>query len=352
MCTSPITIRQHGIGGEHSIQVPCGKCCECKRKYQNSWYVRLNEQLRESGKMVFFTLTYNEDTVPLNIDTYTGESHRSVRRSDVVNWIKRFRTRRERAGKSTDFKYFVTSEYGPRTLRPHYHGCLFGLDYYDCRSMFREWESMFGFTKAETISYGSTNADKSIRYVSKYCSKGVFENPKVDKGLVDPTFHLISKKIGFSFITRMRDYYLCKDLHIQKFLSTNVYNPVYVRQVLNRKFVQIGDFRYGMPRYYSNYIYSNLVKKSSLYGQRKVQSRRKDCLVPLKSQLQIEMSNLAFQDSFDLRESRAKELYSTNIFRTYAEAYGFACSEEMLVLSARASEARTALAKFFEYSHI
>lgn len=25
------------------------------------------------------------------------------------------------------FTFFVTSEYGPRTLRPHYHGVLFGV---------------------------------------------------------------------------------------------------------------------------------------------------------------------------------------------------------------------------------
>lgn len=356
MCTNPISIRQHGITGEHCINVPCGKCLECKRSYQNHWYVRMCEQLKESGKAVFFTLTYNEESIPLNVDNETGECYRTVRKKDIVDWLKRFRTRRYRAGLSTNFKYFITSEYGPRTKRPHYHGLIFGLSNFECRSLFLEWQSMYGFTSQSTITYDNSGK-RSIRYVSKYCSKGVFENPLIRKGFCDSTFRLISKKLGFSYISRMRNWHLCKDLHIRKFIDSN-YNPYYVRQVYNRCYYHEscnnGDnpiYRYALPRYWKNYIYSNLVPLSSTIGKENTPPK-KDRLVPLRSQLQIEMSNLAFQDSCDLYNSRLNELLSSGLFCKEGEAVSYLAFQESCVLEQRRTNAYTSLAKFYDQSHI
>lgn len=130
------------------------------------------------------------------------------------------------------FKYFITSEYGPRTHRPHYHGVLFGVTYDEFERYFvRDWELRFGhvdFSVLNSAFGGST-------YVAKYCSKGSYEHPYccrdffypngkeyhsksyecsladfgVDCALVHPTFHLISKGIGarYAFTREIQAYY-------------------------------------------------------------------------------------------------------------------------------------------------
>ncbi len=48
---------------------------------------------------------------------------------DIQDFVKRLRTNLRRSDElqteNVDFKYFICSEYGPKTYRPHYHGILF-----------------------------------------------------------------------------------------------------------------------------------------------------------------------------------------------------------------------------------
>lgn len=380
MCYRPITIKNPATGDY--MQVPCGKCLDCKRKYQNALSNRMWEEFKSKGfKGVFFTLTYDENHVPKNylvdgqifrsnpdygfsnvhldkfnrevcefrarkkyaefphsvirdflgertfdeiedfnkikfskerqewfskmedlfvkemalsapvadndcqepigvsdlsqievnldsetfdfptsnfydIDEETGEliskspdvdlkeiedlktwynentpivSFNSVRKEDIQLWLKRCRSRSKRNGEVDCFSYFITSEYGPRTLRPHYHGVLFGVTKDDVKVWFEDWQKHYG----EIVRFDNLDANKGgLSYVAKYCSKGVFEHPLcskdffyfyrrvneysqvvcneyhskhfekciqwfgIDAPLVDCTFHLFSKGLG------------------------------------------------------------------------------------------------------------------------------------------------------------
>lgn len=371
MCYRPITIKDLANPG-HFMQVPCGKCLDCRRKYQNALSNRMYEEFKAKGcKGVFFTLTYDDKHVPKNyfahgriyrsfpeyaytniwdenrgrarikfpydadsvltangieaqniidfnakrnrrdlnewkelmselfvkrfpkefdlpceskeatseadanidlteyldtslmyfndedfcdVDKDTGEvvvpvdevdyqqitkisqwyaentpivSFNSVRVEDVQRWLKRNRTREKRSNPEFDFTYFVSSEYGPRTLRPHYHGVLFGVTKDDVRLWFRDWQEHFG----EIVTFDNLDTTKGgLSYVAKYCSKGMFEHPLcsrdfyygaseegikeyhskryercidlfgIDTAFVDPTFHLFSKGLGVDWI--------------------------------------------------------------------------------------------------------------------------------------------------------
>ena len=181
----------------------------------------------------------------------------SVSKEDVRSWFKRSRVRFERSvGKvgrdrqnltfqtlegpqpypscslTDTFKYFVTSEYGPKTHRPHYHGVLFGVTY-------EEFERYFAPDLLE--KFGSVDfsvlrpSGGAMTYLSKYCSKGSYEHPycakdfiypngleyhskhyehslddfNVDCALVAPTFHLISKGLGacYAFQNEVLEYF-------------------------------------------------------------------------------------------------------------------------------------------------
>lgn len=80
--------------------------------------VRIVEELKHASKACFVTLTYSPESVPTVVDSETGEFHLSVCKNHVVNWLKRFRAWYFREyGINSPLRYFLTSEYGPETLR-------------------------------------------------------------------------------------------------------------------------------------------------------------------------------------------------------------------------------------------
>lgn len=207
---------------------------------------------------------YSVDSVfPRTIRERPIMSFNSVRKKDVQDWLKRGRKRLSDDGKN--FTYFITAEYGPRTLRPHYHGILFGVSEADVVLMFKDWADHFGFYKFEQVD--ETKGGTS--YVSKYCSKGFFEHPLcardffysrkpletdceslnelsnlkefseyhskhyercieifgMDEPIVDPTFHLISKGMGSTYLTPERINYFVGDLKVDT--PTDVHNVDY-----------------------------------------------------------------------------------------------------------------------------
>lgn len=124
----------------------------------------------------FLTFTYRDEDLPMNINEETGEVVNSVRKSDLSDfhrWIRReFKLK---------FKFLVTSEYGPKTLRPHYHGAYF------C-------DKPFDFEKV--WPYGDNNVqlpldDGAMKYILKYMLKG---SKVIDGG--DPNFTLMSRRPG------------------------------------------------------------------------------------------------------------------------------------------------------------
>lgn len=73
-------------------------------------------------KNCFITLTYNDDALPANMSL------------DVEEW-KKFAKRLRRAKGA--FRFLHCGEYG-EFLRPHYHACLFGLDFVEDRVFWKE----------------------------------------------------------------------------------------------------------------------------------------------------------------------------------------------------------------------
>lgn len=257
MCIKPITLKSCGTkwSSARYIQVPCGKCIECKIQYQNSWFIRLYEESKNHKHIIFFTLTYRETCVPYYVNKYDGQIYRTVYAKHVQDWLKRFRIRFNREfGKDAKFKYFITSEYGPRTYRPHLHGIIFGIDKITSASLFNDWRKKFGFVKVSHINpLDDKRKQNCIRYLAKYCSKGEYECPYVEQGKVNKTFHLISKKLGYAYIPRNINYHLTASA--RRFLPGLRYNPDYLHEVNQKRIYTLNGFRYSLPRYYKNKIY-------------------------------------------------------------------------------------------------
>lgn len=282
MCVSPVAKNCTDINGHSYIKFfPCNKCVECKAHYQNDWKVRMSSEFeRFHGKGVFFTITYRDDSEYLNIlnpkddsgnfipNEYAGKTYqlhtkngvitktydgisRSIDKKPIQDWIKRFRRKYEYHHNAVaNFSYFITSEYGPGSFRPHIHGLFFGLTKDDVTAMFLEANDLFGRSTYDNINTDfarGQSVGSAADYVSKYCSKGEFECPLTyDKDnvrgyVVPPCFHLISKGIGDNYITsnRISDYLRLSDQ--DKFTGPKII-PSEIEQLLHRQTVSFNKY--------------------------------------------------------------------------------------------------------------
>lgn len=217
MCTNPQRIRnpkkkyRTGIDSPF-ITVPCGRCAACLSTKITDWTNRLRLAIeRRHGVAFFVTLTYDEDNNTQNVS-----------KDDVQKFIKRLRHR------LPPFIYYLVSEYGPTTQRPHYHAIII----VDCEleTVQEEVEQTWkhGFIEVSRCT------EQRVTYMCNYhASKGN------NIGGRSPTFVLMSKGIGKEFITPQIE---------QSYRS----NP--------RNYLSIDGTRYHLPRYYRDKLYDDDMK--------------------------------------------------------------------------------------------
>lgn len=178
MCFSPVVMRQKDAFGVEVVQeFPCGKCLECLKDKQHAWKIRLVEEARDHKFVYFFTLTYNDDSVPFTtLPDGTKVNH--VSKYDIQLWIKRCRIKLERKLKrEIDLKYFVTSEYGPNTGRPHYHGIIFtDVSPTFISIMFHDWSSQYGFVNFSSVGWSDRKKAKAIYRVLEIMLQSIVSN--------------------------------------------------------------------------------------------------------------------------------------------------------------------------------
>lgn len=117
----------------------------------------------------FITLTYSDESIP---------SDRSV---DVREWQLFAKALRK---KISPFRFFHCGEYGDRLHRPHYHACLFGLDFNDDRIFLKTSKAGDALFTSPTLDsvwkkghavIGEVTFD-SAAYVARYIMKKVNGN--------------------------------------------------------------------------------------------------------------------------------------------------------------------------------
>lgn len=285
-CSKPLYIPYPGMPDRPSMRVPgldkpymhdymcvpCGKCMACVEKRQKDFAFRIRMEAEKRGTMVFLTLTYNNEHLPLvhtlwRCSKDSGELERisdpefvcysgredflndrkdmaevhpsklpryvdhdmfedddwkyfmritpSVCRKDVQGWLKRCRVHFERKlGRKLDFSYSVCSEYGERYCRPHYHCCLMGVSEDDANIMASLWN--YGFYKLDFVHrVNKDNSDgfgKVANYVAKYISKGDFECASVKDCTAKPCRQMNSKGLGNYIVERFTPFALAFDM--------------------------------------------------------------------------------------------------------------------------------------------
>lgn len=159
----------------------------------------------------FVTLTYEDSHIPRTDD---GTPVVDVR--DTQLFFKRLRKKMNVYYPGQKIRYFLVSEYGPETLRPHYHLILFNLPIKNPADAEKFLESVWsqGF-----VTVGEPTP-KRLNYVAAYCiqPKQQFK----DKGLV-PVFNTMSRNpgIGASYIDKYKEYHTGKNIKNDKVRDFN-----------------------------------------------------------------------------------------------------------------------------------
>lgn len=112
------------------VQIPCGKCVECRVKKVKEWSVRCLAEKKTSENAYFVTLTYSDDN--LRFETVDGVPYAVLVKDDVQRFFKRLR-KRLYGSNGGNLRYFLSGEYGEKSLRPHYHAIIYNLPLDDLR---------------------------------------------------------------------------------------------------------------------------------------------------------------------------------------------------------------------------
>lgn len=227
------------------LRLPCGQCIGCRLDRSQHWATRLMHESRSHETNSFITLTYEDEYLPPDGSLY---------KSHFQKFMKRLRKQSD-----AKLKFFHCGEYGAsdKTLRPHYHAILFGMDFPD-KQLFTVRNEIpvytsdrltdiwgMGFTTCGDVTY------ESCAYVARYTLKKInghqADIPDPETGLrpydrvhaytgeiieVLPEYATQSNGLGKDFIKK------------------------YTRDVYDNDMVVINGKKTRPPRYYDNYYES------------------------------------------------------------------------------------------------
>ena len=206
------------------LQLPCGRCVGCRMRRAADWTLRVMHEASMWDKNCFVTLTYARDCEPPN---------RSLEHRDFQLFMKRLRF--SRCGE--EVRFFMCGEYGPLNQRPHYHACLFNVDFPD-KKFFGTSGSGEAFDTSKELEdlwgHGHVSVQLLVAATAGYCaryimSKRLGKDAQTFYGDRKPEYAAMSLKPGIG-----ANWYL-------KFGNSDVYR---------HDFVVADGVKFRPPKYY------------------------------------------------------------------------------------------------------
>jgi len=174
-----------------SLSLPCGRCVGCRLERSRQWANRCVHEAQLHERNCFITLTYDDAHLPRS---------GSLQYPDFQRFMKRLR----KWAAPSSVRFFMGGEYGETTCRPHYHACLFGVDFPD-KVYFKtskSGEKLFTSKILERLwpsgisSIGELTFE-SAAYVARYCMHKVTgDEAETHYQGRDPEFGHMSLKPG------------------------------------------------------------------------------------------------------------------------------------------------------------
>lgn len=154
------------------VDLPCGQCVGCRLERSRQWAIRCMHEAQMHTQNCFITLTYNNENCPEDF---------SLNHRHFQLFMKSLRKRY----KDVNIKFYMAGEYGESFDRPHFHACIFGLDFED-KKFYRRTETGSVLYTSQILEdlWGRgycTIGDvtfESAAYVARYIMKKVTKSDK------------------------------------------------------------------------------------------------------------------------------------------------------------------------------
>lgn len=181
------------------LKVPCGQCVGCRLERARQWAVRCTHEASLYDQNCFITLTYNDAHLPIHGDLVYDEFQRFMKR--LRKKFGGYLPTRHHQGPIRKIRFFMCGEYGEDHRRPHFHACIFNLDFDDRvyhktspsgSKIFTsvQLQNLWSDKSGNPIGYatiGNVSFD-SAGYVARYCMKKSKET--------DPRYNAIDLETG------------------------------------------------------------------------------------------------------------------------------------------------------------
>ncbi|WNK13020.1 MAG: replication initiator protein [Microvirus sp.] len=170
-----------------AIELPCGQCIGCRMRKASDWALRIMHEASMHQSTCFVTLTYGRDCLPAD---------GSLEHRDFQLFMKRLRKHVSRAAVQRNFddptscrsvcaeshtrvRFFMCGEYGPLNLRPHFHACLFGVDFRSDRSLSGKSAAGAVFFDSPLLSrlwsHGRVSVQDLTPETASYCARYIMK---------------------------------------------------------------------------------------------------------------------------------------------------------------------------------
>ena len=239
------------------VQIACGRCIGCRLETSRQWAVRCVHESQNHKQNSFLTLTYSEEHLP---------EYGSLNKEHVQKFIKRLRKKFH----MKSLRYLYCGEYGENLSRPHYHLCLFGLDFSQDRKLYKRNFQEDRLYNSEILNqlwpYGHAVIGdltyQSAAYVARYVTKKVKGDLQAEKygEKIDPETGELTLLRTPEFAEASRRPALGRDWFFENY-----------RQVYPNDFVVVNKRKQKPPKYYDFLLESH---DPELYAQVKYNRKR------------------------------------------------------------------------------
>ncbi len=148
------------------VQLPCGHCIGCRLERSRQWAIRCVHEASLYEDNCYVTLTYDDNHLP---------SDGSLKVKHFQDFMKRLRAKFS----PRKIRFFHAGEYGEKHRRPHYHACLFNIDFEDKKLLEDNWygplyssDALSSVWKLGFCSVGAVTL-QSAAYVARYIMKKI-----------------------------------------------------------------------------------------------------------------------------------------------------------------------------------
>jgi len=155
------------LGLAPGLQLRCGRCQGCRLNRAHEWATRCMHEAQMHERNCYITLTYDDTAIPRGYSlTYPH--------------FQKFMRRLRKHFKGQVVRFYMAGEYGDKFERPHFHACIFGVDFddkqyhrknqngdvlYTSATLSRLWPH--GFASVGAVTF------QSAAYVARYVMKKI-----------------------------------------------------------------------------------------------------------------------------------------------------------------------------------